>query len=162
MPSVTWECEPSVRALLCRLSLRHRMSVVEILEMVREQVLAEIDPIDAEGEPYEWPHPREGEAGWMSLNWFTAEVPKPDAVIDLLRAWEQFKADTGTCEYLLNHDPSIPTVLKIYRNQAAWFRFWSVRASRPEQRALNAAWAERCEAKLKTFEARAAKQRKGA
>jgi hypothetical protein len=164
--SITWECEPSVRALIMRLSLRHRMEVVEILNMAREQELAEIDPIDADGEPYEWPQPAKGEPGWMSLNWITPSVPKPDAKIDLLRAQETAKADAGTCKSLLNHDPSIPTLLRVYRNQTDWFRFWSVRDPKPERRALNAAWAERCEAKMKQFEARFAaiklKQRKEA
>ncbi|SRR6476660_556664 len=98
-----------------------------------------------------------------SVDWFFTAVPEPNEDIDFFRAGEQALIDEGLRTEALDGNPSIPTLLKVYRNCIDWSRFWSVRHRMPKARALHAALAASGEATLKEFEAWwEAKQRKEA
>jgi hypothetical protein len=90
-------------------------------QMLREMVLDAIDPIVPLGERFKF-EKREASPFYISL-----EVPEPSARVDLAVAWEVAQKDAKACQLVLESDPSVQGVVRVYRNTLGWLRFWSVR-----------------------------------
>ena len=124
-----------------RLSDEHRMPIVEIANLARASVLAQIDPIEATGEDFVFQSqsPRREPFGASEddydLNWINREVPAPDACVDLLVALQQYQADTMRGKSILAGTPTIEDSVRVNNNQRAWFRFWAARHPHPAMRA---------------------------
>jgi hypothetical protein len=120
------------RQLYEGISERTGFSVKEIVEMVREYVSAALDPIEAEGELFEFePDPN---APIGDLDWIDTEVPKPDAQVDLITALYKSKSDLRRCKQVLAKRVPLGKLLAVMRNMIGWLRFRAVRDPSPEGR----------------------------
>ena len=81
---------------LQRLSDEHGMPIMEIANIARASVLAQIDPLIATGDEFvfQTKRPRHEPFGSSEddydLNWINREVPEPDACVDLIEALQQY------------------------------------------------------------------------
>jgi hypothetical protein len=108
-------------------SLRLGMSVIEIARFVRTLVMTETDPIRARGKRFEFGRKISPGDPYDDFHWMNAEVPAPDARLDLWQAWDEMNSDHRACEWIMAHEPTNSDVLKVMKNQLAWFRFCAVR-----------------------------------
>jgi hypothetical protein len=97
------------------------ISVREICAMAREIILREMDPIEADGEEFDFP--TGNRPGW----WISPRVPAPNAKVDLLEAWKFAEKDAEACRRVLVCDGSIGAAIRVYVDSTLWMRFWSVR-----------------------------------
>lgn len=118
---------------------RFELSFAEVVRMLHAVIVSELDPIEAEGEVYEWPTKFSDDLQWLS------EPPAPDAIIDIARAQEQAIRDAKVCAYLLETHPDIPTLLRVHENSLRWFKFFAVRDPNAEARAGFASEAKRAD-----------------
>jgi hypothetical protein len=117
---------------LQRLSKRTGFSIVEIAYMARMFAQAEYDPLPPEewGEPFEFPERKVSLFGdEFDFNCIHAEVPKPDAQVDLLVARIEYGRDMRAFAaiYAAHPDLSLLVNWKIYDRLLEWERFWAVR-----------------------------------
>jgi hypothetical protein len=124
-------------ARLERLSKKVDISVLELAEMASKIVSVQIDPIEATGEPFVFQNRRPNcEACLFDPLWINTEVPSPDADVDLIDAFAEFKKDCLHAEEFLQARPGIDQLLLVYRNGRDWCRFWSVRHPLRETRKM--------------------------
>ena len=97
-------------------------------EMMREMLLNAIDPITPLGDRFVF-EKREPNDFYVSL-----EVPEPGAQVDLGVACEVAQKDAKACQLVLESDPSLEAVIRVYKNTLDWLRFWSVRFPNAEVR----------------------------
>src|SRR4051812_24975436 len=123
MSGVIWQLTEHERQQFERLGRRYSLTVLEIMDMVRELAAADFDPISAQGERFEFSQPH-----LVGPNYFQRRnVPQPDANVDLFVAWDQAKTDAEIGRYLLDKHPSKALATDVHKNTIAWFRFWAVR-----------------------------------
>jgi hypothetical protein len=108
-------------------SLRLGISVIEISRFVRALLMSESDPIRARGKRFEFGRKIAPGDPYDDFHWLNAEVPPPNAKVDLWTAWDEMSSDHRACEWILAHEPTNADVLKVMRNQLAWNRFGAVR-----------------------------------
>jgi hypothetical protein len=124
---------------LQQLSKRTGFSIVEISYMARMIAQADYDPLPPEewGEPFEFPQRKISVIGdeW-DFDCIHAEVPKPDAQVDLLIALRECVRDMKAIAaiYAAHPDLSLLVNWKIYNRLLEWERFWAVRHLDPELR----------------------------
>ena len=137
---------------LQRLSDEHGMPIMEIANIARASVLAQIDPLIATGDEFvfQTKRPRHEPFGSSEddydLNWINREVPEPDACVDLIEALQQYQTDAVRGDRIIAGNSTFEDVVRVNNNQRAWFRFWAVRHPHPAMRA-------KCQEFLKTTEA---------
>src|SRR5262249_42932790 len=98
-------------------------------DMAREIILAGFDPIEPDGEPFDFP-----QGHWPDW-WVSPNVPASNAKVDLFEALSVTGKDARACEMVLERDHSMEATLRVYRNTICWLRFWSIRAPQAEWRA---------------------------
>jgi hypothetical protein len=108
-------------------ALRLGMSVVEISHFLRALLMTETDPIRPRGKRFEFGRKIRPSDPYDDFNWMNAEVPLPDAKVDLWTAWDEMRSDHQACQWIMEHEPTNSDVLKVMRNQLAWNRFGAVR-----------------------------------
>jgi len=142
--NIDWgDCDDRTREQLLALSGRSGLSVVEVLKLVHEVVMAERDPLplDEQGDWFDFDAQRKdaSEPFEVADLWFiNPVVPPPNAWVDLDRARHEFKKDMERCKDLLEHHAAelgLEMLCAIHRNCLGWTRFWAVRHSDPEMRA---------------------------
>jgi len=125
------------------------ISVREVCEMARGIILREMDPIEADGEPFVFP------TGSRCDSWISPEVPEFNAKVDLLEAWAVAERDASACRQVLEHNHSMGATIRVYVNSIKWMRFWSVRFPDAEWRARFAQELEAREAGLAELRSKA-------
>ena len=128
----------TVQELIEDISRRFQSSAAEVVRVMRATIASMLDPIEATGEPYEWPTKFVDDLQWVS------EPPKPNAVVDIVRAMEQFGRDAHTCAYLVSAS-DIDTNLRAHNCMLGWAKFFAVRAPERQHRALFASQVKRAE-----------------
>jgi hypothetical protein len=124
---------------LQQLSKRTGFSIVEISYMARMMAQADYDPLPPEewGEPFEFPERRISVIGdeW-DFDCIHAEVPKPDAQVDLRVAWKEAERDQRAIAAIFARHSDLPlrALWQIYNRLLQWERFWMVRHVDPEIR----------------------------
>jgi hypothetical protein len=104
-------------------------TIREICAAARELIMADLDPIRADGARFTWPRSKEPDL------WFISPiVPAPDANVCVIEALNDWQRDTRNCEWLLDHDDSVEGTVKVLKNTISWLSFWKVRARTPELR----------------------------
>lgn len=136
---------------LDRLSQKVDIPIWELAEMASIIASAQIDPIEATGAPFVFQNRRLNcEAVLLDPLWINEEVPQPDADVDLIDAFEEWKRDAERAAKVLDGKPPLAKVLAIHQNHRDWFRFWAVRYPVPEAREMFA----RCSAEREAAIAR--------
>jgi hypothetical protein len=107
-------------------SLRLGMTVIEIIRFIEAMLMVEMDPIRPTGEKFEFGRKVQGVPD-HDFSWINAEVPAPNARVNLWIAWAQMENDHRACEFIMSNQPSCSTVLAVMRNQLAWHRFGAMR-----------------------------------
>jgi hypothetical protein len=107
-------------------SLRLGMSVIEISRFVRALVMAESDPIRPTGKRFEFGRKVQSDP-FDDFHWMNSEVPAPNDRVDLFQAWDEMQMDDRACVWIMENARTNANVLKVMRNQLAWFRFGAVR-----------------------------------
>jgi hypothetical protein len=128
----------TLQAGLESVARRTGFSLREIHAIARMVAQASYDPLPPDqwgGVHDDWS--REQIFDLDDLTTLVVNVPKPDAQIDLLLAWEEFRRDTESTSYALTRDPSIGALLMIVGSGEAWSTFWAVRHPNPEVRAIH-------------------------
>jgi hypothetical protein len=123
---VSYESERE-RDLFEEASLRLGMSVIEIIRFVEALLMVEMDPIRPTGERFEFKHKVQGLPDDDLFSWINAEIPSPDAKVDLWKAWEEMRLHDRNCEWIMQNNPTNAAVLRVMANQLAWLRFGAVR-----------------------------------
>lgn len=126
----------------------YSMSIVEVADLARAFALAEIDPLkEPKGEAFVFQRqrPRPGPFGSreedFDFNWINQKVPEPDANVDLLIAFDEFRRDSDRCANLLAENAealSIERLVAISTNRLMWARFLAVRHPSATLRAMAA------------------------
>lgn len=127
-----------------RLARDHAVTAAEVFEIMMDQIATDLDPLDRPTGPlfvFERPHT-------VDERYFdNAAVPRPDAAVDVLGAWEITKRDIGIAAWLLDEYPTKATGRSVAKNALAWFKFWAARgptqAFRTKYRALALIWEAR-------------------
>ena len=128
-----------LRDALTVLAKRSGFSITEIDYMARIIVLADHDPLP----PSKWGDPFEFASRKVSVfndphdfHCINPNVPKPDAQVDLLLAWQEFGMDaTNTAAiYASRRELSVMQNWRLFLNSWDWFRFWSARHPNPDAR----------------------------
>ena len=147
-----WRLSKPKRRQLERIARQSGMSLMEVFRLARQT--ASDDPAPGTGERFMCFRP-----DFVGPDYFeTANVPPPDANVDLLRAYDHWKQDIRIADELLDNYSSPALALASHRNHLAWLRFWAARASTPERREEARADAAEHEAAMARAEAiRAAK-----
>ena len=109
------------------------ISVREVCAMARGIILREMDPIQADGEVFDFVEAAPG--SMPDFCWISPAVPEPNAKVDLHEALRVAERDARACETTLEWDSSTEAILRVYRNTITWLRFWSIRAPQAEWRA---------------------------
>ena len=131
--------DEELRDAFRRLAKQSGFSIVELGYMVRMVVQADHDPLPPEdwGEPFEFSRRKLSVFDdHLDLNCINPSVPKPDAQVLLKEAWDEFKRDTRSINYIytMNADLSLARHWQLFLNQWDWFRFWSERHPDAEAR----------------------------
>jgi hypothetical protein len=153
---------------LQHLSKRTDFSIVEIAYIARMIVQAEYDPLPPEewGEPFEFPQRGISVIGdeW-DFDAINAEVPKPDAQVDLRVAWREAERDQRAIAAIFARHSDLPlgALWQIYNRLLEWERFWMVRHLAPEIRKASERNVQEIEAMMKGFgeKAKAILRRRG-
>jgi hypothetical protein len=117
---------------LQQLSKRTGFSIMEISYMARMMVQTEFDPLPPEewGEPFEFPERGISVIGdeW-DFDFIHAEVPKPDAQVDLRDALIGAARDQRAIAAIFARHSKLPleALWRIYNRLLGWERFWAVR-----------------------------------
>jgi hypothetical protein len=93
------------------------LTIRELYPMVSEAVLAGFDPIDADGDVFEF-------VGFGA--------PDPRNRVNLVEARKAAERDAKTCQMLLEGPQD--TAEAVLRNSIEWLRFWQIRAPTAELR----------------------------
>jgi hypothetical protein len=114
-------------------------SIEEIAYMARMFAQAEYDPLppDEWGEPFEFSMWRVSLFGReFDFDCIHAEVPKPDAQVDLLIALRECVRDMKAIAAIYAAHPDLSLLInwKIYSRLLEWERFWAVRHLDPKVR----------------------------
>ena len=118
-----------------RLSQKVDIPIWELAEMASIIASKQIDPIEATGAPFLFQNRRPNcEAILLDPLWINEEVPAPDADVDLIDAFEEWKRDAERAAEVLEGKPPLAKVLAIHQNHRDWFRFWAVRCPVAEAR----------------------------
>jgi hypothetical protein len=124
---------------LIRLAKRMGLSIMEIDHMAKMVVQADHDPLSPEdwGDRFDFDKRKLTVFDLDDFSCITPEVPKPDAEVDLRKAWIEFGRDISNINRILSQNPDLPIAKQwlVFLNQWDWFRFWSVRHPSPEARA---------------------------
>ena len=145
---------------LQQLSKRTGFSIVEISYMARMMAQAEYDPLPPEdwGEPFEFPERRISVTGDdFDFDCIHAEVPKPDAQVDLLVALKEAERDQRAIAAIFaqHRDLSLRALYQIYNRLLEWERFWAVRHLDPEIRKASKREVQEIEAMMNGFRGKA-------
>ena len=145
---------------LQRLSKRTGFSIVEIAYITRIMAQADYDPLPPEewGEPFEFPQRKISVIGDdCDFDCIHAEVPKPNAQIDLLEAWNAAEQDQIAIAAIFarHSDLSLAALFQIYNRLLEWERFWAVRHLDAEIRKASARQVPEMEAMMKGFSEKA-------
>ena len=117
---------------LQQLSKRTGFSIQEIAYMARMIAQTDYDPLPPEkwGEPFEFPERRINVTG-DNRDFFDpihAEIPKPNAQVDLWIAWKRAQQDQKAIAAILaRSDLSLAALFQIYTRLLEWERFLAVR-----------------------------------
>jgi hypothetical protein len=145
---------------LQQLSKRTGFSLQEIAYMARMIAQTDYDPLPPEkwGEPFEFPERRINVTG-DNRDFFDpihAEIPKPNAQVDLSIAWSEAQKDQKAIAAILaRSDLSLRALQQIYTRLLEWDRFWAVRHPNPEMRKASARQVLEMEARQKGFNEKA-------
>jgi len=130
-----------VLKMLQHISKRTGFSVSEVNYMARVIAQADSDPLPTEewGQPFDY-----DDYGKMSLDpndtfseCINAEVPEPNAQVDLLYALKEFERDVKAADafYAGRSDSrSLSANWLIFENHWKWDRFWALRHPNPRTR----------------------------
>ena len=132
------EFEANIRAL----SKRHRMEILDLVNLVRSIVINEVDPLKG---PFRMHRLRESNSLIIHRQPFA--VPDPlDPSVDINYAWEDGQEDVKLCNEILLGNPSMEQTIQVELNCYRWLRFWSIRdpdpVTRVKLRRHADAWAE--------------------
>src|SRR5262249_11490536 len=108
------------RVILETLKYLLGLTIREVYPMAQALILTPADPIEADGEVFEF-------RGLL-------DVPEPLAIVDLLEAKEETGRQIKTCEMLLQGE--VQCERDVLANRVAWCRFWQVRAPTAELREM--------------------------
>ena len=89
--------------------------------------MAEMDPIRPKGKRFEFGRKVQGLSDDDFFSWINAEVPAPDAKVDLFKAWDEMRSDDEAGEWIMENKPTNANVLRVMANQLAWMKFGAVR-----------------------------------
>jgi hypothetical protein len=153
---------------LQKLSKHTGFSIVEISYMARMMAQADYDPLPPEewGEPFEFPQRRISVIGdeW-DFDCIHAEIPKPDAQVDLRIALIEAERDQRAIAAILARHSDLPlgALWQIYNRLLEWERFWMVRHLDPEIRKSSERNVQEIKAMMKGFgeKAKAILRRRG-
>ena len=131
--------DEELRDAYLQLAKQSGFSIVELGNTVRMVVQADHDPLPPEdwGEPFEFSRRKLSVFDdHVDLNCINPSVPKPDAQVLLKEAWDEFKRDTRSINYIytMNANLSLARHWQLFLNQWDWFRFWSERHPDAEAR----------------------------
>src|SRR5262245_53231881 len=135
-------------------------SIVEVDYIARMIAQAEYDPLPPKdwGEPFEFPQRGISVIGdeW-DFDAINAEVPKPDAQVDLRVAWREAERDQRAIAAVFARHSDLPlgALWQIYNRLLEWERFWAVRHLDPETRKASEKRVLEMEAMRKGFSERA-------
>ena len=120
---------------LARLARRHSLTVMEIMTVIGEVIRTEFNTEHNHGKSeIVFTFIRDNVIG---LDYFThANVPEPDAAVDLFEARARCLTDAQYASALLDQDCSKDFARNVLANTFAWARFWAVRFPTPEGRAV--------------------------
>jgi hypothetical protein len=132
--------DEELRDGLVKFSRRVGFTLREIFYMARMILQADVDPLSPEewGEPFDFPERKlsvlDDEFDFHCIN---AEVPKPDAQVDLAIAWKEFLRDLQSVAAIHASHPDLPFRASrlIFNNHFDWLRFWSARHPDAEAKA---------------------------
>jgi hypothetical protein len=145
---------------LQQLSKRTGFSITEISYMARLMDQAEYDPLPPEdwGELFDFPERGISVIGdeW-DFDFIHAEIPKPDAQVDLRIALIEAVRDQRaiTAIFARHRDLSLEALWQIYNRLLEWERFWAVRNLDPEVREASKRNVLAIEAKMNGFREKA-------
>jgi hypothetical protein len=130
-----------LRDALIRLSKLTGFSFEGIDYMARIIAQADYDPLPPEewGAPFEFAtHKVSAFDDEYDFDCFNAEVPRPNAQVDLRVAWQEYERDVKNidCIYAAKPRLSIAKNWQLFMNQWDWVRFWSVRHPDAEAREM--------------------------
>jgi len=83
--------------------------------MARGIILREMDPIQADGEVFEFVEAAPG--SMPDFCWISPAVPEPNAKVDLHEALKVAERDARACQTTLEWDNSTEAILRVYRNR---------------------------------------------
>ena len=108
------------RYLLEALKYGLNLTIREVYPMLIKLITEGLDPIDADGEEFEF-------AGLL-------DVPEPRAKVSIIEAREECGRQIKACQMML--EGPVDRAEAVLRNSIQWCRFWSVRAPTPELREM--------------------------
>jgi hypothetical protein len=108
------------RYLLEALKYGLNLTIREVYPMLIKLITEGLDPIDADGEEFEF-------AGLL-------DVPEPRAKVSIIEAREECGRQIKACQMML--EGPVDRAEAVLRNSIRWCRFWSVRAPSPELREM--------------------------
>jgi hypothetical protein len=111
-----WEDRVLLESMKCALGLTIR----EVYPMLIKLLTEHLDPIEADGDVFEF-------GGFL-------EVPEPNAKVDWMEAKEECGRQIKVCQMLL--EGPVDRAEAVLKNSIDWCRFWSVRAPTPELREM--------------------------
>jgi hypothetical protein len=124
----------------------HGVDPLEVWKMVGKLLNAEFDPVaDPGGDLFRWDD-------WAPRDdpfFLSVDVPEPDAVVDVLEAWERAKLDARRCARALvegregDGKVSERMAVTVFVNSLKWSKFWARRHPDAEWRRKFAEDAER-------------------
>jgi hypothetical protein len=114
---VTYRCWED-RVLLEAMKYGLGLTIREVYPMLRKLITEGLDPIEADGEVFEF--------GWG------LGVPPPNARVSIAEAEKACGRQIVMCQMLL--ESPVDRAEAVLRNSIEWCRFWSVRAPTPELR----------------------------
>jgi hypothetical protein len=132
-----------MREALIKLAERMGFSVTEIDYMARMTAQPDYDPLPPEewGEPFDFSGRKVCVFDDDDFACISADVPKPDAQVDLRRAGQEWESDLATVAaiYDSGRELSVAQNWLLFLNGWDWLRFWSVRHPDAKARAKFAA-----------------------
>ena len=108
------------RYLLEALKYGLNLTIREVYPMLIKLITEGLDPIDADGEEFEF-------AGLL-------DVPEPRAKVSIIEAREECGRQIKACQMML--EGPVDRAEAVLRNSIQWCRFWSARAPTPDLREM--------------------------